>query len=691
MTARGGAASRLGAGLGLLLVLASAVRLVPALAPASAAAAVPSLSIVGAATYDVLPDEGRVAVRVQLTATNHLKDTVTKRFSFRVGYITVLPGTANFKLTADNGKAKVSVSSSTDTYTNLKLDFGANLAAGKSAALTLTFDIRDPGGAPDRAVRISGSLVSFAAWAVATPSTPGASVDVRLPEGYSVTIGRGPLDGPTPDGTGHDVWSSGALAAPLDFVADVVADRSTDYVETTRTVAMAAGPATVLVRAWPDDSAWRDRIGSLVERALPVLEREIGVPWPASAQPLAVHEALVRTTGGYAGLFDPSQRLIQIAYAAPDGVVLHELAHAWFNGGLVADRWVAEAFASYYAELAARELGVDAATPELPQEPSPAAIPLNAWGVSGTEVPEVETWAYAASLELARRIAARAGDDGLRAVWTRAAGGIAAYQGAGADAAEPAEPASGPPDWRGLLDLLEEATGKDFADLWREWVARPDDLAILADRAATRGYYLRTVATAGEWRLPPATRMAMRAWRFDVARELLVATDAVLAQREALEKAAAAAGATLPGTLRATFEGSGGLAAAAAEAQAEQATVDSIAAAKAARPPEQGPGEGLIVSIGLLFSDPQGRYDAALRGLAAGDLQTAYTSAQVAETVWSGAAGVGRSRIVSTALLLLALALFAGIIRSRRRSTPAPPTEPAPPTDSASPVPPAPD
>ncbi|MBI2781312.1 MAG: hypothetical protein HYX55_05905 [Chloroflexi bacterium] len=666
--------ARAAVALGVAVVIASAVGFVPALAPEPAdAATAPGLTMVGATTYDVQPDVGRVAVTVQLAVTNQLKDTVTKRFFFRVGYITVLPGVSNLRITGGGAQPAVSVSSATDTYTNLKIDLGANLAGGKSTTLTLDFDVKDPGGAPDRAVRISRSLVSFAAWAFATPGTPGATVDVRFPEGYSVTVGRGPLDGPVPDGTGHEHWTSGVLATPLSFVADISADRPADYDQTERTVTMAAGSATVQLQAWPDDSAWRDRVGRLVERALPVLEREIGVPWPVDG-PLAVHEALVRSTGGYAGLFAPADRRIEIAYSASDGTVLHELAHAWFNGGMVADRWAAEAFTSYYAEVAAKELGIEPVAPELPETPSPAAIPLNAWGPSGSEKPDTEAWAYAASLALARAIAERAGAEHMRAVWSKARAGIGAYQ------PDPAstEQASGPPDWRGLLDLLESETGGDFGDLWRAWVARPDDLAILADRAATRGYYLRSAALAGDWRLPPATRLAMRAWRFDVARELLLATDAVLAQRKALETAAAAAGATLPGTLKATFEGTAGLATAAAEAQAEQATLEAITQAEAARPTESGVGEQLIISVGLLFADPGRSLGAAQVAFTAGDLEGAYATAQAAQTTWAKAAEVGRARIVSTVLLLLAMVLLAGIVRGRGRARPEPTVSPEP-------------
>jgi hypothetical protein len=653
---------RAGIGLAVALAVGLALGLVPALAPVPVAAATPSLTLVGATTYDVLPDQGRVAASVRVTATNRLKDSVTRRFFFRTAFITVLPGTSGFKIAGGSGQAKVSISSATPEYTNLKIDLGANLAAGKSTTLTLTFDLKDPGGAPDRPMRVSTSLVSFAAWAVATPETAGASVDVRFPTGYDVTIGRGPLNGPVATDAGHQLWSSGTLANPLEFVADLSADRPVDYQETNLKVALSAGSAEVLLRAWPDDPAWRDRVSSLVERALPVLEREIGVPWPVEG-PLAVQEALVKGSTGYAALFDPAERRLEVAYAASDGVVLHELAHAWFNGRLVADRWEAEAFASYYAELAAKELAIEPATPAPPKDPVAAAIALNAWGPSGSQSPASEAYAYAASLDLARTIAQRAGPDVLRSIWSKAAHGIGAYQ------PDPAgtEPAEGPPDWRGLLDLLEESAGKDFADLWRTTVARREDRKAIDDRAVTRGRYTQTIQRAGDWRLPPTIREAMRAWQFDVAGGLLAAADAVQTQRVKLESAAAAAGATLPGTMRTTFEGPGGIPAALAEATAEQATVDLIAKARATRPTPQAFGDQAVVAIGLVGSSADADLSRALASLAGGDLQASYAAAQAAQATWASASDVGRSRIVSLVLLLVAAVLFAVLYRQQRR------------------------
>ncbi|HEX2626166.1 MAG TPA: hypothetical protein VHL56_04620 [Candidatus Limnocylindrales bacterium] len=650
---------RLGAAalVALCLVQACLLQLATPGATAAAGSTTSGLTLAGNATYDVLPDQGKVAVRVALSATNTLKDTKTKKYFFRVGYVTVLPNTANYKLTGGSGKPKVTVSSKTATYVNLKLDFGANLPAGKSTALTLTYDIKDPGGAADRPIRISTSLVSFAAWAVTGPGTTGQTVTVRFPSGYDVLVRRGPLSGPTPDGSGHDVWTSGPLAKPLDFVADFSADRPTDYTSTQRTVQLADGTATVTMQAWPDDPAWEQRVGSIVERALPVLEREIGLPWP-SDQPLQVREALVRSTGGYAGIYDPSEHRVDIAYAASDAVVIHELAHAWFNGGLVADRWIAEGFASHYAELTAKELGIDP-VPVTAPDPGAPPTPLNAWGPASPDATGTEAWGYAASLQVADAIAARAGEDKLRQVWQQVQRGTGAYW----PTPSAPEPGLGVPDWRGLLDLLEDTTKVSFADLWRQWVARPQDLQALTDRAAALDAYAHTLATAGDWQLPSSIRTALRAWRFDVARDILADTDAVLAQRAHLDDTARAAGVTLPGTLRTMFETAPGPEQAAAEATAEQTVVDAITAAQGARPGPVGVAEESIINVGLLFQHPDTDLADAVSALAAGHLNDAYANATAAEDAWRNAADNGRSRILSVILLAIATFILISLVR----------------------------
>jgi hypothetical protein len=627
-----------------------------------ARAATPDLTLVTAATYDVEPAAGRVGVTTRIVATNHVHDTTTQRYFFTTAYLAVLPATSGFKLTGPSGKASVSVSSKTAGYTLLKLNFGAQLASGKSVVLTLHFDIRDVGGAPDRAVRISPSIVSFTAWAFATASTPGSSVTVRFPGGYTVVVGRGPLSGPTKDATGRSVWTTGPLMAPLTFIADFSADRPADYSSRDLTLTVGKTSAAVTLRSWPDDTAWRDRVGDLINRGLPALGNAIGLDWPISG-PLVVQEALVRNTGGYAGLFDPTAGEIQISYTASSGVVLHEAAHAWFNGHLVADRWAAEAFASYYADLAATALKVRIASPVLTDALKASAIPLNAWGAVGTMSTSSEAYAYAASLAFARAAAARAGDK-LPVIWVRAAAREGAYQPPSGT-----EALAGAPDWRSLLDLFDETTGTSFDDLWRAWVARPEDKALLDARAVARTAYAKAVADAGTWALPRSIRDAMRAWQFELATQQMTAAEAVLAQRAQLQTAATEAGLTLPATLQGVFEGDAGVPAAAAEASAEQSTIASIQSAAATEPAAAAAAPSLFVSVGLLGSDPRAKLTDARQAFADGQLSQAISEASDAAATWTSAGSIGRTRIVSLGLLVLASLLLARMLWVRRRRT----------------------
>ena len=201
---------------------------------------------------------------------------------------------------------------------------------------------------------------------------------------------------------------------------------------------------------------------------------------------------------------------------------LHESAHAWFNGSLLTDRWADEGFASYYGLQAAKALGIKAAADPLTDALKASRIPLNAWGAIGREDDKTEDYAYAATVVLAQAIADRAGPQALKEVWADAAGNVGAYQppvsgGASAAGSTTPETVSGPPDWRGLLDLLEEHTGTSFDDLWRTWVARPTDLPLLDDRAGgPRG--LRRGRRAGGRLAAPAARCVMRCVRGSSAR-----------------------------------------------------------------------------------------------------------------------------------------------------------------------------
>ncbi len=674
----------------LAFVAATGLLVIPA-GTAEVRAATPDLTIVGNARYDVQPQAKRIRVTVDLVMTNHLRDTKTKRYYFDTAFLSVLPDASGFKLTSSGATgARAVVSKKTSTYTLLKLTLGRRIYSGKTNTYRLVFDLVDAGGAASRDVRVGTSLVSFPVWAFATDSTPGSTVKVTFPAGYEVAVEAGEIPAPVTAADGTTTLETGKLDKPLTFFAYLVGDRPGSYAERIETATINGSTIELTIRGWADDTPWADRVGSLVSRGLPVLAQEIGLPWPRQGG-LAFHETVSRSTGGYAGLFDPSLGQVEVAYDAGDFVVLHESAHTWFNGGLLTDRWANEAFASYYGLEAAKELKIKASADALTPDLEAARIPLNAWGAVGRENEKTEDYAYAATLALARAIAERAGADGLRAVWADAAGKVGAYQpvvtgdGATSSAGTAAQPETvdGPPDWRALLDLLEERTGVSYDDLWRKWVARTTDLPLLDARRAARTEYDKVVEAAGDWLLPRALRDAMRAWRFDQAETMLGDASTVLDERAQITTDATAAGLTVPDTLRTAFESPDGFASAAVEASAELAAIHGYTSAVEAR----RTAADTIEAIGLWGTNPEGDLDRARTLFASGDVAGSVVAAGAAESAWTGAAEAGRARLTSIGILVLALSLglvILGIwLRGRRRPVPTPAFAPGAPDSLA--------
>jgi hypothetical protein len=634
------------------VLLATAFAVAALLVPVTAIdvrAATPDLTLVSHAHYEVQPRLGRVRITLDITATNRLRDTVTRRFFFDRTYLAVQPDTRGFRISSSVGSPSVSVARRTRDQTLLLLSFGRRLASGRSATFRLQFDLADPGGAATRDVRIGDSLVSFPVWAFASNQTPGSRVSVSFPPGFTVRVEAGELSGPQTDGSGRTTLSSGSISAPLRFYAYLVADRPGSYTETTRTVTVGATIARLTIRAWADDAGWTQRVGDLFVGGLPEIAGLTGLEWP-DGEALVVEEAVSRSTGGYAGLFDPAEGRVEVAYYASPFVVLHEAAHSWFNGELLADRWANEGFASYYAVAAGKQLGVRARGAPLTPALRRVAIPLNAWQPIGRVSGATNDYGYAASHALARQIAKRAGDAVLRDVWRAVAARELPHS---PDDAPEAERGTAAPDWRGLLDLLEARTGERFDDLWQAWVVRPEEAPLLAARRTTLADYQRTLEQAGDWTLPRAVRDALRTWRFDEARELLAQARIVLDRQEELAVAARRAGLRPPGRVEELFESRLGFEAAASEADAELRTIDAVVAALRARPSTP---DG-FQRLGLFGVRPEASIAEASAAFERGDLVEAVRAAANARSTWQGASDVGRSRM----LTMIAIALVAGV------------------------------
>jgi hypothetical protein len=656
-----------------VLTLTPARALLPGDAPfaiPSAAAASGGLTMTADTRYVVDPAKRRVHVAVNLVATNHRVDTKTHRFFFDRAYLAVQPNTTAFRISSSGISPSVHVQRKAKTYTLLRLDFGKKLGAGASRTFKLRFDIADPGGAATRTTRVGTSLVSFGAWGFGSVGVSGGTVAVVFPSGFNVDVTAPELGPPTTDSAGNMTYATGRLANPLEFFAYFVADRPGSYKETSLKVTIDGQAVPVTLRAWPDDPEWAKRVGSLLKRGLPALAKDIGLPWTVG-QPLIVSEAISRNASGFAGRYNPQSGQIDIAYYASTFVVLHEAAHAWFDGGLLADRWASEGFASWYALRAAKAIGEkkvtgNALTPAL----EAVRVPLNAWGTPGESTAAVEDAEYAAALELATLIGERAGADGLTAVWQAIHEQRAAYQPSGSGAS--LETSSAAPDWRGLLDLLEERTTTTYGDLWSAWVVRPADEPLLADRSTIRVRYGAVARRADPWLLPRVVRDALRAWQFEQATELLDGATTALDDRDAVLDATAGAGLTPPSTMATEFQGPRGFAAASAEADAELAAIAAYREAVATRPAEPD----LLTGLGLWNSDPNGALGTAVAAFSGGDLRASVEASAYTRRIWTTAADIGRNRALAiggslAAVLIAGWLVLRGIrergVRRRRR------------------------
>lgn len=648
---------------GWLAALVLSPAIVPSLTSGVAAAgASQALTVVANARYDVQPSHKRVHVTVDLQIANHRTDTVIRSYFFDHVVLGTLPGASGFTIAAPVGSKVhpvVHVTSRTSARVLVSVGFGTKLRSGHALGLKLTFDLADSGGPADRAVRIGSTIATFPVWAIGTPDTPGSTVRVTVPAGYQLDILGSPMTGPTAGPSGTRMYASVVLGTPAAFGAYILADRPGAYRETPLGLTVAGGPYAIVVRAWQDDPAFGTRVSALLKKALPALGTLVGIPPTATGPggaPFAVEEAVTRSAGGYAALFDGGAARIQVAYDAGSAVLLHEAAHAWFNGAMVADRWAAEGFASYYASRVAGPLKIAVPALTLTKALQARGIPLNAWASTGTPDPAVDAYGMAASNTLAGLIADRVGPSGLSDVWQAIVTGAMADQPAHETGSIDADP-SGPsvPDWRGLLDLIETRTGKDVSDLWRTWVVRPEEAALLDRRATVRTAYAGLVAEAGDWEVAKPIRVALDRWQFDQAADLIAKAHAVLAALPALATAAETVGVRLPATVRTAFESDSGPASAATELAAEQAAVARLAADFAERPAVPGP----VVQVGLVGTDPDADIDAARTAFAAGDLAAAVTAADRAAAVWDGALDAGRERL---ALVAGILAVFAALV-----------------------------
>ncbi len=641
--------------------------MVPATTHSPAAlAADRGLVVVAQTRYEALPEDRRVHVTIDAVATSYTPNPVDGLAFYPTVTFAVQAGATHVAASSSGQPLGVATDTSDPDFVGVTVTFIEGVFFEQSYPYRVAFDLPDPGGAADRNLRISPSIIAFPIWAFGSAGEPGGSVTVILPGGFRPSVQGEDLTTSTGAG-GEIVLATTSLPDPFAFFAYLSADRPGAFADTLLTVEVGGQPAPLKIRAWQDDLEWGTDMTELMTDGLPELQRLIGLPYEAPGT-LVVEEAATSRLGDYAGIYNKLRGIIRVRYDADAYVGLHEAAHIWFNGDLFADRWIGEAYAEFYGVQAAQAIGATGDTFELTDDLLVSRIPLNDWGEIGAVEIGVEEYAYAASYHVALLVFDRTDMGRLQAVWRGANDSEMAYQPANGDGDPQIGGDADLEGWQQLLDLLDERAGASFDDLWTDWVVNDDEQREMEDRAAARDHYAVVVQEAGRWNLPKDLRALMGSWKFDDAEAALSAAALVLHAQDAIAADADALDLTPPAELKELFEREGGLNAAKAEADLQIEVLADISAATERLAESQT----VLEWIGLLGADPTADLKAARTAFEADELDAAEEDAERALADRTGAAEAGQTRVLVTGggVIVLTSATVVGVrMRGRRRAS----------------------
>jgi hypothetical protein len=678
MNVGGRVAARFGRSVAVAAVLAAGLVGGTAVSPVDAAP--DALSLVSKATYTLVPAKGVVRVSVDVTAKNNKPNlvretpngTLTTRYFYESASLAIHAEAKRIRATS-GGAVLTTKLRRDEGFSVLEVRFRKDLFFGQTTKIRIQYDL--PGGAPrsDSDIRVGSAFATFYAWAFGDRG----NVRITLPAGFEVetsgeTVAKSVKDGVT-------TLSAAAIADVNEWYVVVVADRH-DALATER-IDLPDGEHLV-VRGWPEDEEWRDRVGSLLRTGLPVLAEKVGLDWPVPGD-IEVAEVHTPLLEGYAGVFYAREDRIEISEDLDELTIIHEASHAWFNGNLFVGRWIDEGFADEYASRVLDEVSVGGLRPDSVSPTDAAAVRLNDWEHPGRidddATRDREHYGYEASWTAIRALIGEIGEDGMRSVLKAANLDETAY--VGSVAPEKARVAN---DWRRFLDLLEERGGsKSAVELFRRWVVTTEQETLLDARAKARDAYAQLVAAGRGWLPGFVVRDPLGRWQFDRATQQIAGAREILATRDEIERLAVAAGAAPPANLEQAYEAAAtDLGPVRDVAARELAAVTAFDAAASRVNGERG----LLTSIGLIGDDPAARLAAVSASFSAGDLDA--TAREAAEVIahLDEAPNVGRTRVVAGGVVGAgAAAGGAGaliVLRRRRRATPSLEAAPPPATEA---------
>lgn len=604
------------------------------------------------ATYDVRPADGRIAVTVDLEFTNTTPDP-EGRFSVFEELRLAIHDEA-VEVTASDAEGDLEVEVAVEGGVNVAtVTLRDELRYEDTVAVTVEYALLD---SADPQLRVRPSVVVFPAWGFGTT----ASVRVTIPSGYEIRVDGDALD----DDSGTLV--SGPIEDPSRWLALVTAVQPTEFTTFSATVPLEGGTADLSVRAFADDEPWGERTLSLISEALPLLEAEIGLPYPRVGQ-LVLVEAVTADASGF-GEQAPGGTELAIAFDQPAFTALHQVSHVWLSPELVEARWLREGLASVVAAQVATQLEV-----ELPydpaaraQEQADASFRLDAW--SADAGPDGEAFGYAASWAFLAEVEEVVGADAVRTVLARVEQGVGPYESTDVEPDPATDPDGGAPTpltTRTFLDQLETVSASSLTEGFAGRVLTDADIALLPAREEARTAFDQLTAVAGSWGAPDPVRGALTAWQFEDARALMDEATDWLGRRDALLEAMQEVGLSAPDRLQQAYRAYGGGPEALAELAAERAVVEAYASTARDLNGERT----FLERIGLIGGqDPAEQLNVANGRFADGDLRGAIDAVSEAQRIAASAETGGIVRIASAGLVALLVLVFA-VLLVRRRAT----------------------
>ena len=286
-------------GLGGALLPAAAPGLaVPGLFGPAVARAADDLEITADTRYTVDPEARTVRVVVNLTAVNRKPNQTigggVTRYFYDGLNLGVQPEARRFSATRAGTELRVRAATR-EGYRLITVLFGEKLYFGETERLRLSFEL--PAGRPrsQSDVRVGPAFATFTAWAFGD----AGKVRIEVPSDFRVETAGSELDAER-GANGLQAWSA-STNHPLTWY--VLVNATNDAALTSDRLALADGE-NVVIRAWPEDTKWRRRVGVLLRDGLPQLVQQIGLPWPVAGS-LVVTEVHTPLLEGYAGFYDP--------------------------------------------------------------------------------------------------------------------------------------------------------------------------------------------------------------------------------------------------------------------------------------------------------------------------------------------------------------------------------------------------